>query len=275
MTRVKLLALDLDGTLYSDDKVISFKNKEALIAARKQGVAIVITTGRPLRAIGDLLEELDLCHPDHYCITFNGGLVHQTTGEVLAKHALTFQEVQEIHCALDGVGLPTDILSDGCVYSLSSRDGRSSQYPLANPLLTFVNIESIDDLPRDIVYNKIVTVTSPDFLDQQLAQLPSALFASFEAFKSRDIIFEVMPKGVHKAAGLALLCQHLGIDARQVMAIGDEANDVSMLTWAGRGVAMANAVASAKAAADVVTQATNNQSGVAEAIQHYIVNEEN
>lgn len=103
-------------------------------------------------------------------------------------------------------------------------------------------------------------------------QFPKELYNEFEIFKSRDIILEMMPKGVHKAAGLNQLIQHLNLLPENVMAMGDEENDLSMLKWAGLGVAMANGVAIAKETADAVTTRTNDESGVAEAVEKYILN---
>ncbi|WNZ87836.1 Cof-type HAD-IIB family hydrolase [Streptococcus iniae] len=274
MNDIKLLALDLDGTLFNKEKIVSDANKEAIFVAKELGIKVVITTGRPLLAIGNLLDELGLLDDDDYCITFNGGLVQRNTGEILDKSSLSLEEVSYLHQQLQLLQLPTDILSDGKVYSIPSPDGRRSEYYLASPLLDFVEIADFDQLPKGIVYNKIVTVTDADFLDEALAGAKEDAFENFEAFKSRDIIFEVMPKGVHKAFGLQLLCKHLGFSAENVMAMGDEANDFTMLEWAGLGVAMANAVADAKQIADKVTRLTNDQSGVAEAIQKYILNEE-
>lgn len=70
---IRILALDLDGTLYNTEKIVTDANKKALAAVREKGVKVVITTGRPLKAIGNLLEELDLLDHDDYSITFNGG----------------------------------------------------------------------------------------------------------------------------------------------------------------------------------------------------------
>ena len=273
MFDIKILALDLDGTLFTTEKTVTDANKEALKAVRDKGVKVVITTGRPLKAIGNLLEELDLVNEEDYSITFNGGLVQKNTGLILDKSALALSDVKVIHQELDRIGLPTDILSEGTVYSIPSSDGCHSQYYLANPLLSFIEIDSIEDLSKKIVYNKIVTVTDATYLDQQLAKANQDLFRNYESFKSRDIIFEVMPKGINKAFGLNLLCQHLGLEAKNVMAMGDEANDLSMLKWAGLGIAMANATSQAKKVADDVTTLTNDQSGVAQAIHKYILNE--
>ncbi|MCI6904424.1 Cof-type HAD-IIB family hydrolase [Streptococcus alactolyticus] len=270
MTEIKLLALDLDGTLFDSQKVVSEENKQALRAARDKGVKVVITTGRPLKAVEDLLDELDLISDEDYIITFNGGLVQKTNGKILDKSQLTRDQLRRLHGALEPLGLPFDVLSDGIVYSLPSQ-GNHSHYPQANPKLTFVELDSFDEIPKDVIYNKVVSVTDPEFLDKQILQLPKDLYEAFEIFKSREIILEMMPKGVHKAAGLQQLIDHLGFLPEQVMAMGDEENDLSMLKWAGLGVAMANAVPKVKAIANHTTTRTNEESGVAETIEEYIL----
>ena len=270
MADIKLLALDLDGTLFNRQKVITRENKLALRAARDMGVKVVITTGRPLKAISGLLEELDLISDEDYLITFNGGLVQKTTGEILAKSELSRSQLQFLYRHLEPLALPFDVLSDGIVYSLACR-GNESHYPQANPTLEFVTVDSFADIPENVIYNKVVSVTKPEFLDQQLLKLPKELHQYFEIFKSRDIIVEMMPKGVHKAAGLNQLVKHLGLSSENVMAMGDEENDLSMLKWAGLGVAMANGVTIAKETADAVTSRTNDESGVAEAVKKYIL----
>lgn len=272
MAEFKLLALDLDGTLFNTQKEVSPANKAALKAAQEKGVKVVITTGRPLKAIEHLLEDLDLISEDNYLITFNGGLVQRTTGEILDKAAMTRKDIETIQTEMEKLALPVDVLSDGTVYSISNQDNHSL-YQLANPMLTFREIDGLKHLP-DVVYNKAVVVYNTDFLDQQITKIPQYMYEEFEVFKSRDIILEFMPKGVHKAVGLNLLIKHLGIDQSEVMAIGDEENDLTMLKWAGFGVAMANGVAIAKETADAVTEKTNDESGVAEAVERYILSED-
>ena len=114
-------------------------------------------------------------------------------------------------------------------------------------------------------------VINADFLDQQIPQIPVALKEKYEIFKSRDILLEIMPKGVVKSFGLGKLTAILGIDQSQVMAMGDEENDLAMLEWAGLGIAMKNATPEVKALADVVAPVTNDVQGDAWAIQTYIL----
>lgn len=268
---IKLIALDLDGTLLTSDKRISEANKKALQAARDRGVYVVLTTGRPLQAIGTFLEELDLLGEGQYSITFNGGLVQENTGRVLDKIGFTINEVRAIRQVTNQLDLPLDILHGGDVYSLPAV--HDSLYLTANPLLNKIEISDAD-LPEDFVYNKAVSAVAADFLDGQIPKIPRELYDRFEIFKSRDMLLEWSPKGVHKANGLAKLIGHLGIDQSEVMACGDEGNDLSMIEWAGLGVAMANATDEIKSAANLVLPKTNDEDGIAWAVEHYVVNED-
>ena len=239
MSEIKLLALDLDGTLFTKDKQVTAENRAALKAAEAKGVHVVITTGRPLPAITHILEDLDLLDDKHYSVTFNGGLVQRNNGDILIKKEMSREDLKQIYAVFQPLGLPMDVISDGIVYGVPSK-GNHSLYRQANPTLTFVDVESIDDIPENIVYNKVVTVCEEAFLDAQIQKLPKQLYQNFEVFKSRAIM-------------------------------GDEENDLTMLEWAGLGVAMANAVPKVKAVAKAVTTKTNEESGVAEAIHKYIL----
>ena len=133
---------------------------------------------------------------------------------------------------------------------------------------------SDEEMPEDFVYNKAVSAVAADFLDGQIPKIPAELHERFEIFKSRDILLEWSPKGVHKANGLAKLIGHLGIDQSEVMACGDEGNDLSMIEWAGLGVAMANATDEIKSAANLVLPKNNDEDGIAWVIEHYVLNED-
>lgn len=266
---IKLIALDLDGTLLTSDKRISEANKEAIARARQQGVYIVLTTGRPLQAIGTFLEELDLLGENQYSITFNGGLVQENTGRILDKTGFSIEDVRAIRQVTNDLDLPLDVLYGGDVYSLPS--AHASLYLTCNPLLNKILITD-ETMPEDFVYNKAVSAVAADFLDEQIPKIPVELYERFEIFKSRDILLEWSPKGVHKANGLAKLIGHLGIKQSEVMGCGDEGNDLSMIEWAGLGVAMANATDEIKSVARVVLPKSNDEDGIAWAIKKYVLN---
>ena len=157
-----------------------------------------------------------------------------------------------------------DIISDGIVYGVPSK-GNHSLYRQANPTLTFVDVESIDDIPENIVYNKVVTVCEEAFFGCPIQNYLTIYTKRLRSLSLVKIILEVMPKRCSWAAlKLKLLSDYLALDKSQVMAMGDEENDLTMAKWAGLRVAMANAVPKVKAVAKAVT--TNEESGVAEAI---------
>ena len=122
--------------------------------------------------------------------------------------------------------------------------------------------------------HKAVSACEVDFLDGQIPNIPESLHDQFEIFKSREILLEWSPKGVHKAEGLVKLIGHLGIKQAEVMACGDEDNDLSMIDWAGLGVCMANGSDQVKQVADIITPMTNEEDAVAWAIRKYVLGEE-
>ena len=267
---IKLIALDLDGTLLNSDKVISEANKAALLAAHERGVKVVLTTGRPLPAVEPYLEELGLASGDEYSITFNGGLVQKNDGTILDKTGFGYKDIARIRQVTEQLNIPLDVIVGGDVYVLASE--RESLYPTCNPLLNYIPYR-FEDLSKTDEYNKAVSSCDGAILDREFHNIPAELFEEYEIFKSRELILEWSPKGVHKANGLSKLIGHLGIEQSEVMAFGDEDNDFSMIEWAGLGVCMANGSDKVKAVANVVTPMTNDEDAVAWAVNTYVLGE--
>ncbi|TCD46566.1 Cof-type HAD-IIB family hydrolase [Streptococcus sp. X16XC17] len=267
---IKLIALDLDGTLLNEEKKISAGNKAALKKAHDMGVKIVITTGRPLAAIENILEELELDNEKEYSLAFNGGLVQNNAGQVLDQIGFTLEDIRDIRQVTKELGLPLDAIHGGNAYLLPS--AHESLYPTLG-LLTYIPTPD-EDLPQDTIFNKAVSACDAEYLDSQIPNIPAAFYDRFEIFKSRSMLLEWSPKGVHKASGLAKLIEHLGLTRAEVMACGDEENDLTMIQWAGIGVAMGNASEHIKSVADVVALMTNDEDAVAWAIEQYVVSED-
>jgi len=269
--KIKMIAIDLDGTLWTDDKKISQRNKEVLQKAKDQGVKVVITTGRPVAAIHHYLEELNLLEEGDYAITFNGGLVQKNdTGEILAKKTLNAKEVHRLYDLVHPTGLPIDVISDHTVFQL----------PSMHPTWYMKDQNLCDKIPSQLAdiddsrfYNKAVSCYEQEMIDAHIDAFKQALDGEFEVVKSRDILLEYLPKGVTKAYGLQGLCDLLGFTMEEVMSLGDEENDLPMIKAAGLGVAMANAIPEVKAVAKVETL-TNMEDGVAAAVEKYVWEEE-
>lgn len=266
----KLLALDLDGTLLNEKKEISAKNKETLKKAQGQGCQIVLTTGRPLKAVSPYVENLELFGPNEYAITFNGGLVQRiATGEILGKTVLEFSDIQKVYPIFKDLDLPLSVLSEGRVLEFATSKNHPSIYPQLNPLLTYENV-TLEDLDPTAIYNKLVSATEAEVLDEKIPFIPTDLKEKFGIMKSRTCLLEILPKEVSKARGLELLGERLGISLLEMMAFGDEENDLSMIEACGLGVVMANGSDKVKEAADFITL-SNEEDGVAYAIEKFIL----
>jgi len=178
MADIKLIALDLDGTLLTSEKKISERNLAALKMAQEQGMKIVLTTGRPLKAMELFLNELGVANQeDEYTITFNGGLVQRNTGEILDKTVFAYDDVARIFEETEKLGLPLDAICEGTVYQIQS--DHESLYQTCNPALIFESV-SFADLSSQQTYNKCVTAYAPAPLDRGIAQLSSDLFDKYE-----------------------------------------------------------------------------------------------
>lgn len=267
---IKLVAIDLDGTLLNSQKEISLRNKQALMAAKQAGVKVVICTGRPLAAIGPYLEELGLQEEGDYSITFNGGLVQKNdTGAIIEKTLMPLEAIHELYQLATTLNMPFDVLSDEVVMQLPSASNYPSIYSSLNKLLTFESYK-LEELTPNRIYNKVVVAIDEAYLNERIKEIPASFYERFEIIKTRNNLLEFMPKGITKAYGISLLAKDLGIRAEEIMTLGDEENDLPMIEYAGLGVAMANAIPLVKEAADVVTD-TNDQDGVAKAVEKYIL----
>ncbi|GGC91720.1 Cof-type HAD-IIB family hydrolase [Enterococcus wangshanyuanii] len=267
---IKLVAIDLDGTLLDSKKEISARNKAVLAQAKAAGVKVVLCTGRPLAAIEGYLETLDLRDNGDYSITFNGGLVQKNdTGEIIEKNPMPLEDIHILHGLAKTLNVPLDILSDGIVLQLPVSKEYTSLYSQLNNLLTFEPVELVQ-LTTERIYNKAVVAIDEDYLDEQIKKIPSEFYEKYEVIKTRSNLLEFMPKGITKAYGISLLAKDLNIKQEEIMTIGDEENDLPMIEYAGLGVAMENAVPRVKELADVITD-TNDNDGVAKAVEKFVL----
>ena len=272
---IKLVAVDLDGTLLGPDKTISARNQAALQAAKAQGVKVVLCTGRPLLAITNYLAQLGLQEAGDYAITFNGGLVQQNeSGTILSKDVMSFAAVTEIYELCQELALPVDVLSGGTVYQLQPQPAQCpSLYREINQTLDFEAV-TLADLPRDRDFNKMVCAVPSAYLEQQMPKIPAHYRDNYSIVRSGPNLFEFLNRDVTKANGLLRLGELLDIQPSEMMALGDEENDLTMIQFAGLGVAMENGSTQVKEAADFVTL-SNEADGVAYAVEKFILHATN
>ena len=268
---IKLIALDLDGTLLDSQKNISEMNKQAIQSALKKGVKVVLCTVRPLGGIKRYVDELGLLGEEDFSITYNGGLVQRNhDSQVLSQKTLSYQDIQTIYQLSQELGLPMNMLDLNYVYEPAYPMGRDSLYPtLMSASLPFIQ-HDIEKFDAEHQFNKVVFCTDPAYLDEAIARIPEAFHKQFSTMKSRPLLYEIMHPEVDKGSGIARLCDLLGYTAEEVMVCGDEENDSAMFDYAGVAVAMGNATDAIKAKATFITK-TNDEDGVAHAIQAFVL----
>ena len=267
---IKLIAIDLDGTLLKSDGTISQVNIESLHYAHSKGVKIVICTGRPYLSMKQFIEEIGLISEDDYIITFNGGQIQKArTGEVLFKRTLSQADMLKWYELTNVLLLPLNIIDAEFIYE-------PPFYPQGYPSIYLDERKGVITKTVDYhafkpqhEFSKFVISVNKDYLDKQITKIPQEMKEDYSVFKSRDDLLEVVAKGVTKGAILAAWIPSLGLSPQEVMTLGDQENDLSMIEFAGLGIAMANAVESVKAAAQDITDSNDND-GVAKAIYQYI-----
>ncbi|ALS00724.1 sugar-phosphatase [Enterococcus silesiacus] len=266
---VKLVAIDIDGTLLDSNRKISPKVKATLKKANDSGMYIVLCTGRPLPGVKEQLAELDLYGDNDYVITYNGSLVQATkSNEIISQYTLSYDDFLEIELMSRKVGAHLHTIDDRAIYTANRDIGKYTvheAYLVDMPL----RYRAVDEMTPDMSIIKMMMIDEPEILDNAISQLPEEFTNKYTTVKSTDFYYEILNKEASKGNALAKLAEHLGISQAETMAIGDNENDLSMIEYAGIGVAMGNATESVKRAADVQTT-SNDEDGVAEILLKYI-----
>ena len=261
----KLIAMDLDGTLNNDQKIITEKTKAALMAAQKRGIRLALASARPSPG---LFKERDILHlQDHQGIlmSYNGGrIVDAQTGKVLFETSMDLEETKAVLRQLESLPV-TPILDDGSQFYVTSKDGYKVDYECKNNNMVCTEVGNLADF-LTFAPIKILMSVQPEELLQVQNQIAGFLPESLTVVQTAPFYLEVIPKVINKGQGIRDICAVLGIDPAQVISFGDAANDIPMLEAAGMGVAMGNAQEAVKAAADMVTL-SNNEDGIAAALE--------
>lgn len=265
----KLIAMDLDGTLNNSQKRITERTQAALMQAQKQGIRLALASARPSPG---LFKERDILRlQDHggILMSYNGGrIVDASSGTTLFETAMDLQETKQVLRQLEKLPV-TPILDDGKQFYVTDSQGYKVPYECQNNNMVCSQVENLADF-LSFAPIKILMSVLPEQLPQVQAEIAAFLPESLTVVQTADFYLEVIPKVINKGQGIRDICRTLGISPEEVIAFGDAANDIPMLLAAGTGVAMGNAAADVKAAADYVTE-TNDADGIAAALEHFEV----
>ena len=273
MPDIKIIALDLDGTLLNSRKELTEGCLSALTRAAEKGIEIVPTTGRFFGGMPERIRELPFLH---YAITINGAQVYDIRrGCAVSKTEIPWKRAIEIMELLDTMPLLYDCFMDN--WGWMSRDfwERVEDYT-DNPHYIKMLRELRKPVPELKAHltvlqhdvQKIQFFTKDVSLRQRLLEELPTMLPDVAVTTSVPDNVELNYISAHKGAALRQLAEYLGVSMSATMACGDGRNDITMLRDAGLGVAMANACAEAKAAADVLTLSCD-EDGVARAIETY------
>ncbi|EOT44067.1 MULTISPECIES: sugar-phosphatase [Enterococcus] len=267
---IKLVAIDIDGTLLNSASQLTTGVKEALQKAKEKGVYIVLCTGRPLPGVKEYLNTLDLLSADDYVITYNGSLVQNVaTQQTVFSANLTKSDYLKVNYMAQKLGVHLHVSGVDAIFTANRN---ISPYTVHESALVHMPIKyrtSDEMVHNDYDMIKMMMIDEPEILDHAITQLPLDFKEQYTIVKSAPFYLEILHKGANKGIALAKLAEHLNIKQAEVMAIGDNENDMAMLEYAGIGVAMQNAVEKTKAVADYVTTASNDEDGVKEAIEKF------
>ena len=260
--------LDLDDTLLRDDLTVSPRTRQALLAAQERGVRVVLASGRPTGAIRPYARELELERHGGWILGFNGAVIEEcATGRVLFEQSLSAELVHEIHDR--AVALGANILS---YVGDSIVTPRADEWTAVERRLTGMEVVEVEDFKGAVKGPavKAIVLQEPSRLREVADRIRPEVEGRLSMALSKPFFLEFTDRGIDKRHSLARLCVHLGVDASEVVAIGDGRNDESMIRFAGLGICMGNGAPEVKAAADHVTS-TNMEDGVAEALEAFVL----
>lgn len=272
MHPIKLIALDLDGTLLNSQKALTQRNLRALEKAAEQGIYIVPTTGRNFEGLPEMIRALPFVR---YAILLNGAAVYDAEQKInIATNEIPPADAARIVKYFKTLPAIFDVCQDGTFRMARAFFDQLAEFaPSPHALSVIRSLRTpVDDLDACYDHTRpiqkaVAFFRTPEITKQYRLEAKKA-FPDMNVTSAWSHNLEVNSKTAHKGAALALLCAHLGFSAENAMALGDGLNDVSMLEAAGLGVAMQNACEEALAAADVVTL-SNEEDGVAAAIEQY------
>ena len=268
----KLIACDLDETLYSNDRTIPARNVEAIKRASELGVKFIPATGRGYNSVRETLVDLGLLDKEgEYVISYNGGAITENKGNrLLHFQGLPFEEAEELYRRGLNYDVCIHVYTREMVYAynitqeeiarLSKRMQVTEVFDRDLQFLAGQDIAKVLYENRDFDYLKKI--------EEELKDITGNMDVSF----SSNRYIEFNSKGVTKGAGLRFVAEMLGIKREETIAIGDNFNDLSMIQEAGLGVGVQNTIQGMRQYCDYITEATNDEGGVGEVIEKFILN---
>ena len=257
----KIISLDIDGTLTNSEKKITELTRSRLMEFQKNGGRVILASGRPTMGIKPFADILRLSEYEGYILAFNGGrAIDCKSGKIMFEKTLPEHVIPEIY----------DIIKDYPV-GINTYEGENiiagrqiNKYTELEAKINGMNLKFVDDFTGYVNFpvNKCLLQGEPEVILQLEKILSEKYKGQLGIFKSEAFFLEIVPNGIDKAESIDRLLNMIGLKKNECIACGDGYNDISMIRYAGLGVAMSNAKDPVKKAADYITL-SNDEDGIA------------
>lgn len=269
----KILLTDLDETLLTSQKTISDTDRNSIKQIIDAGHKFVIATGRPIYSAKIVAKELGLAPKNTYIIASNGGVIYDCEqDEILHKESVSYDLVRLMFTEAAKSHLHIHTYTDTHVISL-----RETPELLMYTKTIKMPYQILEHVPEDLPYEppKMIVMSIKDNSREILTAFKEHIYPVVEGklnpvFSNKSLL-EFLPPNASKGNALVKLCGLLNIPVENSIACGDEENDIPMIKAAGVGVAMKNGTPSARECADYITNHTNNENGITEVIEKFII----
>ncbi|HEM6083357.1 TPA: HAD family phosphatase [Streptococcus suis] len=269
---IKLIALDMDGTLLNENKELMQPQIDAIHQAVKAGVIVVLCTGRPLVGVKPFVQQLGFDKEDEYIIVNNGCSTHSTKDwSLIDWEELSAEDVRYLAGFTENDDVQISLFDEEDYFVLAEKANDRVNLDASLVGMTPQPIDLDEATSGKHRFFEAMFVGEKDAIDAFENQHNPVLSKRYSTVRSQDYLLEILPNGASKASGLKKLADRLGILPEEIMAMGDANNDLEMIEFAGLGIAMGNANEQVKAIAQDITD-TNENNGVAKAIEKYILN---
>ncbi|TRX36279.1 Cof-type HAD-IIB family hydrolase [Flavobacterium restrictum] len=266
--KYKMLVVDMDDTLLTDDHKISKENATMLLKAQEMGVYVVLASGRPTSAMIAYAKELQCDVNNSYMISFNGSTITDLKADkVLFEHSLTKEQIHAIYDFSKQNNTHVITYLDNKIISESHSEYIDIESTITG--LEHVIVPSFKDAVTTSAV-KCLLLEEPNYL-KGIEPLLKAAMPDLSVCMSKPFFLEAAPNGVDKGAAIQILAKKLNIHQSEIIAVGNAGNDLTMVQYAGLGVWVDNVDADLREFGDVIV-ASNNNHGVAEVVARFILN---
>ena len=268
---IKLITIDVDGTLVTPLKRLTKENIAAIERAKKAGIHIALVSGRPFHSMIDLNKRLGLDKKGHFTICQNGSYVFDNFSQ--KPMFGTFQspsDLVKVAKLLENYRLDISAMDGENFYSNKKR---ANIYTKIDAKIHKMPIKIVDyeNLPENMEFGRFMVLGSKGEIKRFVENMPDEIKNNYYPVQTAPFLVEIMNKNTNKGYAISQMADKLGYKMEEVMAIGNEKNDIPMLEAAGFAVAMGNAVDELKKHADYITK-SNLKSGVGHAIEMLLIN---